>query len=300
MAKWSLTELRQAIRQVSGRLSISEMSNSEIDEELNQFVQYEFPAEVKLDRNYTYYTFNTTKNTQDYTQPETYTNFDPEAYIDNRELLFYLDADKFRSENPQNVSRKTLGTGDGSTTNFTDTLSPQPIEPGSVIVDDGVEVFTDDGNGTLTGDQTGSGTINYTTGALSVGFFTAPTNGTAIYVSWISYTVGQPTAVLMFNNKFTFFPVPDRAYRFRIKAWSIQTVQDTSGNLQSNFVLTTDRPLKDQWGPAFVYGTARRIHAKYGEIDAYQEVTALYQEQIGYVLRRTHEALLDARAMPKF
>jgi len=302
MAQWTLADIRKKARQVSGRLSLSELSNNQLDDIINQFVQFEFPAEVKLDRNYSFYEFNTTVNTQSYTLPETYTNFDPEAKIDNKTLKFYSDPDKFDAENHQNISRKVIGTGDDSTTAFSDTLGNGnfPIESGSVIVDDTVEVFTDNSDGTLTGDQGGSGTINYTTGAVSVTFNTAPTDGTNIEASWKAFQPGQPVSVLQFNNQFTFYPVPDRTYRFKIKAWSINTVQYSSGNVSSSFTSATDRPLKDQWGPAIAYGSARRIHADFGELDAYKQVTALYKEQIAYILRRTHQDLLDVRAMPKF
>lgn len=302
MAQWALSDIRTKVRQVSGRLSTSELSNQELDNVINQYVQFEFPAEVKLDRNYSYYTFNTVANQQDYTLPETYTNFDPEAYIDNHMLSFYQEPDKFMNENWQPVSRDTIGTGDGSTVTFTATLTNGsfPIKAGSVVVDDKVETFTDNGSGTLTGDDGGTGTINYSTGALAVTFVVAPTDGTTVQASYEAFEPGMPTAILEYNNQFSFFPVPDRAYRFKIKAWSINVVTDTSGNLSSNFSNATDRPLKDQWGPTIAYGAARRLHADYGEMDSYREVTALYKEQVSYAYRRTLQDLSDSRVMPKF
>ena len=217
-------------------------------------------------------------------------------------LNFYVEPDIFYNQNFQPISRTVIGTGDGSTTVFTATLSNGsfPIQAGSVIVDDTVETFTDNSDGTLTGDMGGSGTVDYDTGALTVTFATAPVSGVNVEASWQAYQPGQPVSVLQFNNQFTFYPVPDRTYRFKIKAWSIQTVMDSSGDVSSSFTSATDRPLKDQWGPAFAYGAARRIHSDFGELEAYKQVTMLYKEQISYVLRRTHQDLLDTRATPKF
>lgn len=298
---WTLADIRTKVRQVSGRLSLNELSNTQLDAIINQYMTYEFPAEVKLDRLYTFYTFNTSANTPSYNLPSGFTNFVPEAYIDNRELLYYTDYDKFVSENTTNVSRTTIATGDGTTTAFSTTLStPLPIQAGSVIVDDSVETFTDNGSGGLVGDAGGSGTIDYQTGALAVTFNSAPADEQTIQASWIAQTQGMPTAVLQFNNQFTFYPTPDRTYRFRIKAYTISSVIDTSGNVSSSFSSPTDRPLLDQWGPAIAYGAARRLHADYSEMQAYQEVTALYKEQLGYVLRRTHQDLLNSRALPMF
>ena len=89
--------------------------------------------------------------------------------------------------------QEQIGTGDGATITFTAVLSKTPIKPGSVTVTDGVETFTDNGDGTLTGSAGGSGTVNYTTGDISVTFATAPASGAAItasykyYISWTFY-----------------------------------------------------------------------------------------------------------------
>lgn len=80
----------------------------------------------------------------------------------------------------ESVSAEAVGTGNGTLKAFTDTLSKAPILPGSVSVTDGTENFSDDGLGRLTGDDGGSGTINYGTGALSVTFDAAVTNAQAI------------------------------------------------------------------------------------------------------------------------
>jgi hypothetical protein len=55
---------------------------------------------------------------------------------------------------------------------YASTLGVYPVLPGSVRVFDtgGLESFSDDGNGVLTGDAGGSGTIVYLTGAISVLF----------------------------------------------------------------------------------------------------------------------------------
>jgi hypothetical protein len=77
-----------------------------------------------------------------------------------------------------------FGVGDGTTKTFTAVLNG-PVLPGSVSITDpaGVIVGTDNGNGLISG--TGiAGTVNYTNGALSVTYGTAPAigaNPTATY-----------------------------------------------------------------------------------------------------------------------
>ena len=87
---------------------------------------------------------------------------------------------------------QVIGTGNGTTTEFTATLLYPAIEPGSVTVTDEMEAFadTDNGNGTgtLAGTAGGTGTIQYATGAITVNFNTAPAPAMAITVNY----VGQP------------------------------------------------------------------------------------------------------------
>lgn len=301
MAIWNLSEIRSKTRQVSGRLSVAELSNTQVDEYINKYLQYEFPAEVKLNRNYTFYEFNTTKDTQDYAFPSNYTNFVHEASVNRQDILFYQNADKFYAENPENYQRRSEWTGDGATVAFVTTLTNNiPISPGSVIIDDTVEVFSDDGAGVLTGDQGGAGTVDYSTGLINVTFNTAPVASQTVFLSFIQQVTGQPTAVLMFENQFRFYPVPNMAYRVRMKAWMLDLVRPVAGANQETFIAGTDRPLLDEWGPSIAFGAARRIASDFGEMERYAELTALYKEQINYILTRTHIDLESSRALPMF
>jgi len=86
--------------------------------------------------------------------------------------------------NTTSVSTENIGTGDGSEKTFTNTLA---FKAGGakrtcygISVTDSVETFSDDYNGVLTGDAGGTGTINYTTGAISITFNSAPAGAQAI------------------------------------------------------------------------------------------------------------------------
>jgi hypothetical protein len=82
------------------------------------------------------------------------------------------------------VSNENVGTGNGVLVTFTDTLV---FKAGGarrtcfgITVTDGTETFTDNYDGTLTGSAGGTGTINYTTGAISVTFNAVVTDAQAI------------------------------------------------------------------------------------------------------------------------
>lgn len=306
MATWTLAEIRQKVRQVTGRYSPQELSNEQLDEYINKYFQYTFPAELKLERFHTFYEFLTVANQQKYTLPTGYVNFEPPATLDNLSMLWYQNPSSFTENNPENVGRQTIGTGDGVTVGFNGTAGNFPVLPGTAVITDNTEVFEDTNtsyttsNVILTGSLGGSGTINYSTGVVSVSFNTAPISGQNITFSYIQFQAGRPTAVLLYNNQFTFFPVPDTAYRFKTKAYSNTLVTTAAGTNAVLFSNATDRPLLDEWGPCISYGASRDIHSDFGEMDAYAEITALYREQLGYVLKRTNNNLLNTRAQPNF
>lgn len=301
MATWTYSDIAQATRQVSGRLSLAELSNQQLQDHINRYLQYEFPAEVKLNRNYTQYSFNTIPNQQDYTMSANFTNFVPPATVDRLVVDFYQDPALFDAEQFQSFTRLNQWTGDGSTTAFSSTLSSLiPIQAGTVVVDDTVEVFNDDGLGNLTGTEGGSGTVNYSTGAIAVTFATAPTDGQSIQVGLVALKTGRPESVLMYSDKFRMFPVPDRAYSFQIQAYTLLLVQQANGSTTNSFDDASDRPLLDEWGPAIYLGAARRIVSEFGEMQRYKEITELYKEQIAYILVRTCVDLESTRSRPMF
>lgn len=87
----------------------------------------------------------------------------------------------------EKIVDELLMTGNNSKTTFTGSLAAPEIKTGTVEIKDNTETFTDNGDGTLTGDAGGSGTINYTTGAYSVTFNTAPGTGIGIYAGYTRY-----------------------------------------------------------------------------------------------------------------
>jgi hypothetical protein len=88
------------------------------------------------------------------------------------------------------VAEEAVGSGNGTKVTFTGTLAWTPVRPldadygWSVTITDGVETFTDNGTGTLTGSASGTGTINYTTGEYNITFSVAPLNAASITANY--------------------------------------------------------------------------------------------------------------------
>ena len=81
------------------------------------------------------------------------------------------------------VDDPSLGTGDGTKKAFSATLQYKPVIPGTVTVIAGTVVGKDDGSGNISGDGV-SGSINYSTGQISVEFSSAPANGEVVRTTY--------------------------------------------------------------------------------------------------------------------
>lgn len=88
------------------------------------------------------------------------------------------------------AAAEVIETGDGATKAFTGSLANVPVEPGTLVITDGVEAFADDGCGRLTGDAGGSGTINYKTGAYSITFNANVVNAVEVTADYVTAVDG--------------------------------------------------------------------------------------------------------------
>lgn len=297
MSTWTLADIRNKVRQVTGRFTADELSNTELDERINKYYQLRFPAEVKLEAKHVYYQFTTSPYEALYDiDSDTYTNYEPPATVNNLSMLWYQDPAIFAEENPLQYTFSNPWTGDGATVTFTTTITGFPVYPNTLTITDNTELFQDTNTAwttadvTLTGSDGGTATINYSTGAVSVTFNAAPADGQLIYLNYCLFQIGRPEAILYYNNQFQLYPPPDQSYIIKMKAYSVVDALEDA----------TDTPLLNEWGPCIAYGTALGIFSDNGETDAYAEVTQLHKEQISLILTRTVQDLLNERAYPNF
>ncbi len=76
---------------------------------------------------------------------------------------------------------QNLGTGSGSVATFTGTLASTPVVPFTVrIMSGGAYIGVDDGQGNIVGGQLSAGTIDYSTGAISITFTANVANGLVV------------------------------------------------------------------------------------------------------------------------
>lgn len=116
------------------------------------------------------------------------------------------------------------------------------ITVGSVVVKDGTHTFTDNGLGVLVGVPSGSGTINYATGAITI---TGATGGAALTISFNYYpglpVMGLRTEELNTPNKENTVAFDTKyAYQFVGTSWQEFLLGTTWTGSDSNFFWTTN------------------------------------------------------------
>lgn len=130
------------------------------------------------------------------------------------------------------------------------------------------------------------GTVNYSTGAISVTFLYTIPSTSEINSQSIPYTAGRPQAVLFYNNTFSFRPIPDKPYVFTI---------DATYN-PAAFLNTADAIPYRFMAEYIARGTARKILQDYGDVEQIALYEPFFKEQENYVLRKTYRQNSNTRA----
>lgn len=285
--------MQTVFRAVTGTPSTDQLSDAQVQALLNNYYVYSMPFELKEQITNQYLTFLTTPGVDVYAFPGGFFTDAPGAYADGFPLVFYEDTDIFFQDWPQQYAVNNIATGDGVTTVFSGGLQNPPIIIGSLFfaADDptGVQqVLQDNGDGTLSGD--GTGTINYLTGAYSITFNTAPASTAVIYGKYQGYVGNRPQGVLFFNNEFTFRPVPDQAYQILMQGYIKPDLLVDDG----------DTPLQAEWGPLIVYGAALDRFNYTGDNESYDRYYPVFKRWENIALGRTVQQLTEQQSVPRF
>jgi hypothetical protein len=304
MADSSLVAIRTKIRRLTRSPSTAQISDAQIDEYVNTFIQYDFPEQIRLSALRTVLTFYTQPGVDVYetsADPNNalfnfknkYVAVHPPIYLAGIEGFYTQWRDVFYGYYPQtNTIAQTGLFGDGATTTFTGTVVARPMLQRSVI-------FTAiDSSGTSmvlidypVSNTTGAlglpntpqtlpspyGQINYITGAFTVIFPSAPAAQEPIIVENIAYQPGKPLATLYYDQKFTIRPVPDKAYAVSIEA----DIRPTE------LLNTIDEPKLSQWWQYIAYGAAKKIFEDRMDLDSVQLILPEFKLQERLCLRAT-------------
>lgn len=295
---WTFADIKTKIRNVTGRPSTDQMSDTTVGDYANNYYVYTMPFELKEQITNQYLTFTTTPGVDIYSFPGGYFTDSPGAYADGFPLIFYQDPDMFFQDWPQQYAVDNIATGDGVTTGFTGTLQNPPVIISSLLIAadnpaGSQQLITDAAStsfpsGTLTGN--GTGTINYLTGAYSISFTTAPASSATIYAKYQGYSGNRPQGVMFFNNQFTLRPVPDQAYSILMQGYVKPSL----------LVNDSDTPLQQEWGPLIAYGAALEIFEDSGDTENYDRYYPVFKRYENVALGRTIQQYTAQQSVPRF
>ena len=115
------------------------------------------------------------------------------------------------------IEEQVVGTGDGTATVFTGTLAPAPLRQYAVrLFSGGFPVAIDDGAGNLVGADITAGTVDYTTGAISITFATAPTAGFDVMAQF--YLLSEDSSLY---DEIGSVELQLKDYQFRVKPYPL-------------------------------------------------------------------------------
>jgi hypothetical protein len=289
----------QKIRNVTGRRSENQLSSEDIRDYINSFIMYDLPLHSRLFYNRQVYQFQFTPDVGIYpltSFKNEYSNFEPPCYVDGYETAFFQDEQQFYRSFPNLKFTQELTTGSDIAGAYTGTYTYTPIKRGTVVISavdsSGDSLTATDSDGVLEGDVV-TGNIDYDTGAVTNLVFTNTIDsGTPIYISADRYVKGRPYAVLYFNNAFTFYPYPDKAYTFSIVAYKSPEEFLSGGG--SSF------PELKQWADTIAYGASLKIFEDNLDDVGYSKAQVFFDKALRLAGRRTLQQLSTQRVSTIF
>ncbi len=283
----TLVQIRKRVRRLTSSPNETSLATSDIDEYINSFYTQDFVYAIKVDQLKEVVTLYTSSDIDTYTLDlNTYQGIRSPVYFEGQEGNLFKDRAQFFNVYPRYATKEIAATGDGGAT-YTFTLTNIPFLRNQVVIGtenasgDPLKVI-DDGSGNLVNaDDTteNAGTINYTTGAVSLDYSTIgtnPANGTDITTWVVQYSASRPMSILYWNGEITVRPVPDGIYKIDFEAYKTPV----------QFLDSDDTPTVNQWKDYIAAGTARKILQDRGDMEGEQYVYGLMQEQEGLVLSR--------------
>jgi len=326
MASSTLDTIRQKVRRITRSPSTAQLSNVDLDQYINTFIENDMPTSVKLFSLRTVLTFYTQPGVDVYATnsipndplnnfKNKYTAIHPPIYIAGVAAFFTQDRDIFYGNWPQtNAVQQTGLFGNGGTGPFAGILPPPNNLPGVSIINPhilqrsvmfsaldvaGTSMIVVDtptsnvlGNLTTPNSVVVLGTINYVTGAYSFSFpnstaLTSVISPNPIWSEAIYYVAGLPTTVLYYDNQFTLRPVPDKAYIVQVEA-----------NIRPTELLqTTDVPQISQWSQWISWGAAIKIFQDRMDMDSVQLSMPEFERQQAMVLSTSMEQYTNQRTV---
>lgn len=332
----TLADIITKVRKLTGTGNSLQITDANIADYINSFYLYDFPAQFRTLQLKQVYTFNTIQNIDTYPfDYEHYSELDNPAWVDKRSVPLMQRPWEFWGAFYNWQYRETLDSGDGTTGPYTGTVSSTPIirsynnnpivqsktlptttfTTGSypptyndpnvsraqniLIVANtatGTLHVTDDGNGNLIGDATG--TIDYSTGEITgLTFTSAVPDGADIEIKYNPANANVPQAILFWQNNLILRPVPDKGYTIQITAYKrpSQVLLGTSDTSSDETLDTDGVPELLEWWETLAAGAAKKIFEDRQDEDGVVMMDKMLAERYALNETRTYAQLSTQR-----
>ena len=297
MANSTLAQIKKKVRRLSASPSINQLTESDLEDYIDQFYEFDFPSHLKIWNLYDTLEFYTNPNEDEYTfDTDLYHAVNHPVYIDGYEAFYTQSRDEFFRIYPKLSNEVTGPVGDGSAGPYTFTLSSVPVLKRavtlSVIDSTGATQSCHDlpdtpvsSTGTFV-DNTAPfatlGTIDYVTGIITITWTNTIDAVQTTKASVSSYEPSRPSAMLFFADKFTLRPVPDKVYRVTVNVYK------KPSQLLSNDTHSADNePDVKQWWQYIAFGAAIKILQDRQDMESIQNLMPFFKEQEALILYRT-------------
>lgn len=288
----TLANIRSKVRQLTGRKSPVQLTDTEIDFQINNYYQTEFPQQLRILDLREVYTFQTVPNVAVYPlDTSVYQSVEPPCYVAGYYVYFSMDRGQFMALWPQLQTNETDLNGDGTTGPYSWTTNESPILKGSVLISAATSfnvgltitdipvTSTNNSSGNLINSAgTVVGTVNYETGAILVNNFDAAIpDGTPIYTQYTQYLASRPNMIFWYDNQLTLYPVPDQAYDVSVVVYKIPTAMTSA----------LESPELSEWWEALAYGASMKIYENNIDMDGMKAMEELLERKLILIRRRS-------------
>lgn len=279
MSIGTLADIQTKVRRLTGAGNSLQLTNAMINDYVNSFYQYDFPAQFRSLKLQDKYTFNTVQGIDTYAfNSEAYSTVSMPCYCSKREIQLFQDPWSFYGVNFNWQNIENDATGNGGMGPYLFTVQAAPMirsinnDPTNINYPagrvqnilitantaTGTVNVTDDGNGNLIGNVTttpGTNTINYMTGAVSVEFIQAIPQGNQIQIQYNSCNEAMPLSIMFYQNQFTLRPVPDQGYTIELTAYRLPTQALENANPSGS-----GTPEMIEWWETLAFGSAKKFY----------------------------------------
>lgn len=297
MSNSTLSRIKTKVRRLSGSPSTSQLSESDLEDYINTFLELDFPSHLKIWNLHTTLDFYTVPNEDEYPfNTDLYHAVLPPVYIDGYQSNYTQSRNEMFNQYPKLMNQYTGPSGDGSAGPYSFTLPNTPVlrRDFQVSVTDSVgvthtaydvPVANSETLGNLVDsidDMTVLGTINYVTGSVTVTWpQTIDANQTNI-ARYVVYQGSRPSMILFFQDYFLLRPVPDKVYKVSVEVYSKPMQLLSANNNDGENTLDVN-----QWWQYIAFGAAIKVLQDRQDMESIQNIMPFFKEQENLILYRT-------------